>query len=161
MNRLRMAACAITTVLAVTACNTAQGSETIAQDEAAEQAREHIDSLMGELPATAELEERGGPNVAACDDPTDGGPKDRVIVSDIYWVRGLPIEDNEHNVELMHAYWTANGYRVVHDLRPDELFLTVEHEEDAFLVSVQSSMQGSLSISASSPCVWPEGTPNA
>lgn len=135
--------------------------ETMTQEEAAERAREQIDNLMEALPETAQLEERGGPNFAACDDPTDGGPRDRVTVSDSYWIRGLPVEDNDQTIELMYEYWTANGYRVLRDERPDKPSIAVENEEDFFWMSLRISDEGSLSISASSPCVWPEGTPNS
>jgi hypothetical protein len=99
-------------------------------------------------------------NFAACEDPTDGGPKDRTTVSERPWNRGLPTEENEANIELMHDYWLNNGYRVLRDERPDKPSITVESEEDAFRVSLRVSDQGSLSIGDSSPRVWPEGTPN-
>ena len=133
--------------------------ETITQEKAAEKAQEHIDNAMAALPDDAELEEQGGTNIAACDDPTDGGSRDRVTVSNGYGIRGLPVEDNDANIDLLHEYWTANGYRVLTDSRPDDVFVSVVHEEDAFMMSIQASIQGSLSIGASSPCVWPEGTP--
>lgn len=115
---------------------------------------------MSSLPDEAELETRQGMNFASCDDPTDGGPKDRITVSERLWIRGLPAEENEANIELMYDYWINNGYRVLRDERPDKLSISVEDEEDAFRVSLRVSDQGSLSIGASSPCVWPEGTPN-
>ena len=134
--------------------------ETITQDEAADKVWEHINGVMSSLPDEAELETRQGMNFASCDDPTDGGPKDRITVSERLWIRGLPAEENEANIELMYDYWIDNGYRVLRDERPDKLSISVEDEEDAFRVSLRVSDQGSLSIGASSPCVWPEGTPN-
>jgi hypothetical protein len=135
--------------------------ETMNQDEAAERVQEHIDNAVAVLPDTLELERVGGVNVAACDDPTDGGPRDRVTVGRSYWLDGLPSEDNDTNIDLLHEYWTANGYRVLTDSRPEDVFLSVEHEEDSFRMSVQGSAEGSLSLGASSPCVWPEGTPGS
>ncbi|WP_017570679.1 hypothetical protein [Nocardiopsis halotolerans] len=134
---------------------------TITEAEAADKVREHIDNAMTALPESAELEERRGTIVAACDDPTDGGSGDRVTVGERFWIRGLPMEDNEQNVEALHGYWTTSGYRVLHDQRPDKLFLAVEHEEDAFGMSIRTAGDGGLTIGASSPCVWPEGTPES
>lgn len=37
--------------------------------------------------------------------------------------------------------------------------VTVENRENGFRMSLQESSQGDLSIGASSPCVWPDGTP--
>jgi hypothetical protein len=165
MSRLKRWTYIVTIALVVSGCGSntpeeANMDETITQDEAASKIQEHIDDTLAVLSEEAELEARRGTLFAACDDPTDGGPRDRVTVSETFWIRGLPLEDNESNIELMYEHWTNNGYQAIHDLRPDELFVTVENEEDAFRVSVQTSNEGSLSISASSPCVWPEGTPN-
>ena len=165
MSRLKIAAYITMATLMLTACNPvaywrASMEETITQDEAADKVWEHINGVMSSLPDEAELETRQGMNFASCDDPTDGGPKDRITVSERLWIRGLPAEENEANIELMYDYWINNGYRVLRDERPDKLSISVEDEEDAFRVSLRVSDQGSLSIGASSPCVWPEGTPN-
>jgi hypothetical protein len=129
------------------------------QDEAATRVREHIDEAMAALPEGAELEERRGTLFGSCDDASDGGPPGRVTVSERFWVRGLPVEDNEANAELMLEHWTGNGYRVLRDERPDRLTISVEHEEDSFRVTLRVSDEGSLSLGASSPCVRPGGTP--
>ncbi|XKK37537.1 hypothetical protein HFP72_22420 [Nocardiopsis sp. ARC36] len=139
----------------------ARTEDTMNQDEAATRVTEHIEGVVAALPEGAELEPRQGMNVAACDDPTDGGPRDRVTVSERLWIRGLPVEDNEANTDLMVAYWTDNGYEVVMDERPDNQSVTVRHTEDSFNVSLRVTDQGSLSLAASSPCVWPEGAPGS
>jgi hypothetical protein len=164
--RFRPWTCAIVLALAATGCGPGvsggSGTETtMTEDEAAEKVREHIDNTMTALPEEAQLEERRGTVVAACDDPTDGGSRDRVTVSETFWVRGLPVEDNEATVELLHEHWSSNGYQVFEDLRPEDVFLSVQHSEDAFGVTVQVAGDGSLVLSASSPCVWPEGTPDS
>ncbi len=132
-------------------------TENMSRDQAAEKVQEHIDGTLTALPEGAELEAREGLLFASCDDPTDGGAKDRVTASETFWVRGLPAEDNEANIDLMYEYWTENGYRTLHDLRPEDNFVTMEHEEDSFRVSVETSNKGSLSLGASSPCVDPDG----
>ena len=153
---------ALTLTIHSTGCAYMTGmEETITQDEAAEKVWEHINGVMSSLPEEAELEKRQGMNFASCDDPTDGGPKDRVTVGERLWIRGLPMEENESNIQLVYDYWINNGYHVVHDLRPDELFVTVEKEKDYFHASIQTSNKGSLSIGVTSPCLWPEGTPNS
>ncbi|MFE1165761.1 hypothetical protein [Nocardiopsis sp. NPDC058789] len=135
--------------------------ETITEDEAAAKVDQHIANAVAALPETVELEPLGPVAFASCDDPTDGGPRGRVTVSLDQWLNGLPVEENEQNAELLYQYWTANGYRVLRDERPDKLSIAVENEEDGFLMSLRASIQGDLSLGASSPCVWPEGTPGA
>ncbi|NKY80381.1 hypothetical protein HGB46_17600 [Nocardiopsis dassonvillei] len=166
MSRARHWVCAAVLTGVVAGCGSnapeeTGGGETMNQDEAAENVQEHIDKAVTVLPETLELQPVGGVNVAACDDPTDGGSGDRVTVGRSYWLDGLPVEDNEANIDLLTEYWTANGYRVLTDSRPDDVFVSVENEEDAFRMSVQASVEGHLSIGASSPCVWPEGTPDS
>lgn len=163
MNRLKIATYTTIAALMLTIYSTGCGymagmKETITQDQAAEKVQEHIDGIMSSLPDEAELETRRGTLFAACDDPTDGGPKDRVTVSERLWVRGLPIEDNESNIERIYDYWINSGYQVLRDERPEKSSITVE-DEDSFAAFLRVSDQGSLSIGASSPCVWPEGTP--
>ena len=165
MNRLKTATYISMATLILATCITGCGQragmeETITQDEAAEKVQEHINGVMSSLPDEAELETRRGTLFAACDDPTDGGPKDRVTVSERLWVRGLPIEDNETNIKRIYDYWINNGYQVLRDERPEKSSITVE-DEDSFAAFLRVSDQGSLSIGASSPCVWPEGTPNS
>lgn len=134
--------------------------EPMTQDEAAERAQEHVDGVMAVLPEEAESEGRGGPNFSACDDPTDGGPKGRVVASVSYWIREVPVEDNDQVMDAALEYWTENGFWVIEDARPDSPFISVGNEEDAFVVSIQASIQGDLSVGASSPCVWPDGSPD-
>ena len=157
--------CVVTLGLALSACGSTQDgntemNESMTQDEAATKVQEHIDGTLTALPDEAELETRRGTLFAACDDPTDGGSRDRVTVSETFWVRGLRAEDNETNVELVLEYWNSNGYEVVRDRRPDKTSISVNHAEDSFSVSVRISDDGSFSLAASSPCVWAEGTPN-
>jgi hypothetical protein len=169
MNRPTHWACAVaaTATLLVSGCGpgqpgteqAAETEETMNQDEAATRVREHIDEAVAALPEGAELEERRGTLFGSCDDASDGGPPGRVTVSERFWVRGLPVEDNEANAELMLEHWTGNGYRVLRDERPDRLTISVEHEEDSFRVTLRVSDEGSLSLGASSPCVRPGGTP--
>ncbi|MDT0331453.1 hypothetical protein [Nocardiopsis lambiniae] len=166
MKRLKQVACLALAVFAMTACNpdTDQETameETMTEDEAAAKVDQHITNAASALPETVELEPLGPVTFASCDDPTDGGPRGRVTVGQDQWLRGLPMEENEQNAELLYEYWTTNGYRVIRDERPDKLSIAVENEEDGFLMSLRVSIQGSLSIGASSPCVWPEGIPEA
>lgn len=146
--------------LMLSACGTSEyEEETMTQDEAAERAEEHINDAVAVLPDSLELESSGGVTANPCDDLANGGAEGPVSVGLGYWLRGLPVEDNEDNVELLYRYWIDNGYQVTGDQRPNKLAVFVQNEEDSFRMSVTSSIQGGLSISASSPCVWPEGTP--
>lgn len=78
----------------------------------------------------------------------------------VYWLRELPKERTTELFGAMHSYWLAHDYRVLtdqRDLRVPALF--VESNRDAFPMSLQANVQGDLTSSSTSPCVWPEGTP--
>jgi hypothetical protein len=133
--------------------------ETLDKDQALERVEQHIENAIAALPDSVQPEARGAIDGASCDDPTDNGPKNRVTVSHRYWLRNLPSENNDQYVETLHDYWTSNGYRVRYDRRPEKNSISVDNEEDSFGMWVRESKQGYLSIGASSPCIWPEGTP--
>ncbi|WP_017557363.1 hypothetical protein [Nocardiopsis baichengensis] len=121
--------------------------------EAGERVAAHIQDAVEALPGEVELEEVGNGRVsAACDtDPL-------ITVSEAYWLRGLPEEDNEENVDLLVEHWEEDGFTVTDDLRPDDVFVTAVNDEDGFTMSVAMSKQGGLSIDATSPCIHPSGT---
>ncbi|MDA2811084.1 hypothetical protein O4J56_10590 [Nocardiopsis sp. RSe5-2] len=121
--------------------------------EAGERVAAHIEDAVAALPGDVELEEVGNGRVsAACDtDPL-------ITVNEAYFLRGLPEEDNEENVDLLVEHWEASGFTVTDDLRPDDVFVSVVNDEDGFTMSVAMSKQGSLSIDATSPCIHPSGT---
>jgi hypothetical protein len=145
-------AAALACLLLVTACGggttssdtdaTAPGSDmrTMTEDEAAQRAEEHIRGAVEALPVKPVLTLLRADS-AECLDPTDGGPRGRYEVSRSYWLDDLPEERNAEFVDALYEYWTANDYR------------------DAFRMSVKQSVEGDLSLGASSPCVWPDGTP--
>jgi len=128
-------------------------SSSLDEAEAGERVEEHITDAVEALPGEVELEDVGNGLVSAsCEtDPL-------ITVSRSYWLRGLPEADIEQNVDLLVEHWEGSGFAVTGDLRPDDTFVTVENEEDGFTMTVAASVQGSLSIDASSPCIDPSGT---
>ncbi|MGQ0778993.1 MAG: hypothetical protein ACT4NY_32040 [Pseudonocardiales bacterium] len=132
---------------------------TLTAQEAVQRMEEHIARAVAALPVTLWLEEQSFDQLA-CDDPSDLGPRGRVSVGKRYCMRSLAFERATELFDAMHSYWLSNDYRVLsnhRDLSATALF--VENNADAFRMSMMTSVQGELAISATSPCVWPEGTP--
>ena len=129
------------------------------QEEATEKVGEHADDTLTALPEEAQLEERGGPGSPPCGNPSMLSEEDRVTVSEFFWIRGIPEEDNETALELMHNHWTDNGYQTLTDNRPDDPFINVRNEEDSFQVAIEYNKYGDLALTVRSPCLWPDGTP--
>lgn len=132
---------------------------TLTIEQARERAQQHIDRAVAALPVTPELTLHRDDELE-CTDPDDKGPAGRYQVGRTYWLDEVPAERSAEIVDTLHDHWTSGGFRVLADERSaDDRFVSVEHDEDAFRMSVQQSKDGSLSLGASSPCLWPEGEP--
>lgn len=133
---------------------------TLSVPQANQRVEEHIADAVAALPVKPRLEAQTDLGPLNCDDPSDQGPLGRVTVANGYWLREVPQESNAEIFETMHAYWLSHEYRVLDDSRDTRApALFVESNRDSFRMSLQSSLKGNLTISATSPCVWPEGTP--
>lgn len=132
---------------------------TLTEQQARDRVEEHIAGAVTALPLTPRLEEQSAGR-RPCDDPTDQGPLGRISVAKRYWLRDLPTERNDEMFDAVESYWLSHDYRVLDDHRDLPVpALFVENNTDAFRMSMQTSVRGDLSISATSPCVWPDGTP--
>jgi hypothetical protein len=106
------------------------------------------------LMSSTEAEKVSG-DPSPCDDPTDGRPSGQFIAVAEYRVRDLVPEDYPHHIEVLHNWWIANGFEVLHDARPVGLYVWVENPVDGFRMAVQANKFGALLLTATSPCVWP------
>ncbi|MFN2495303.1 MAG: hypothetical protein ABR608_05270 [Pseudonocardiaceae bacterium] len=134
---------------------------TLTAQQAMQRVEEHIANAVAALPLTPRLEEQSTTTGLPCDDPTDLGPRGRVTESKTYWMRDLPFDRAEELFNAMHSYWLSHDYRVLTDKRDRPGFpaLFVENNADAFRMAMKTSVRGDFTISATSPCVWPDGTP--
>ncbi|MDV6011830.1 hypothetical protein F8178_04950 [Haloechinothrix sp. LS1_15] len=130
---------------------------TITEEQARDRAEQHLHDAIAALPDQPSLRQLSDYS-DACTDPTDGGPQGRYQVGMTYWLDDLPKEKNREYLDVLYAHWEANNYRIRGDRR-DRGSIYVEHNDDAFRMSIRTSDEGDLSLGASSPCIWPEGTP--
>jgi len=131
---------------------------TITIAEANTRVDDYIARAVKALPAQATLkltlEERSGD----CSDPTDNGPKNRVVANRSYQVLGLDPKQIPTYFNMLRSWWQANGFRVLND-KPANEFLWVENNADAFQMTLKANPAGQIYLLAGSPCVWPNGTP--
>jgi hypothetical protein len=134
---------------------------TITQQQAVERVEQYIREVVTALAPRARLEVLYGSDGSACDDPTDNGPRGRVIASRSYWLRDIPAEKNEEYVTAIVHWWTEHDFGILTDDRPNDVYVWAENRRDGFRMSVQQTATGppQLSLGATSPCVWPNGTP--
>jgi hypothetical protein len=131
---------------------------TITIAEANARVDDYIARAVKALPPQAtlklDLQERSGD----CSDPTDRGPKNRVVANRGYQVNGLDPKQVPAYFTMIRSWALANGFRVLDD-KPVNEFLSVENNTDAFQLAFTANDAGGIFLSAGSPCVWPNGTP--
>ncbi|WP_083753627.1 hypothetical protein [Actinosynnema sp. ALI-1.44] len=132
---------------------------TITQQEANNRAEKYTQDAAASLTPPPRLEPLSRFDDTECDDPSDNGPLGRVYASRRYWLRDVPRERNAEVAEALVRWWTSHDFVVLSDKRPRENWISVENKNDGFSMSIQESVNGDLSLGATSPCVWPNGTP--
>jgi hypothetical protein len=134
--------------------------ETLTAEQARARLDQHLRAAVEQISPPPALEEHMA-GTMACDDPSDGGPPGRVFVEAHHWLRGVDRARNRDVFDALHDHWSSHGYAVLADLRhrPAAPELQVRHAADGFSVSLRENLDGELTLSGSSPCVWPEGHP--
>lgn len=131
---------------------------TLTKEEAKQRAGEHVKTAIASLPLEPSLTEQEGFTME-CRDPSDEGPRGRYEIDRTYRLHEIPKGQESEIIDALYKYWLNNDYRVLDDDRPEDQFISVEHNKDAFGMSVEESHDGALTIYVASPCVWPEGVP--
>jgi hypothetical protein len=131
---------------------------TITIAEANTRVDDYIARAVKALPPEAKLELNLQERSGDCSDPTDRGPKNRVVANRGYQVNGLDPKQVPAYFAMIRSWALANGVRVLDD-KPVNEFLSVENNTDAFQMAFTANSNGGIFLSAGSPCVWPNGTP--
>ncbi len=133
---------------------------TITEQQAKDKVELYIETALSALPATA----RRKPftrNRSECTDPTDKGPQGRFEISATYEVTGLDTAKFAEYFDALVQWWSAHDFEVLTDSRPKDQYVFVRNNADAFDMSAQANDLGKFYVGATSPCVWPNGTPEA
>jgi hypothetical protein len=131
---------------------------TITIDEANRRVDEYISRVAKVLPPEAKLQLGSQELRGDCSDPTDNGPKNRVIANRSYNVLGLSATSITAYFDTLRTWWLANNFRVLNNTPLNE-YLWVENNADSFQMTLQANNKGQLFLDATSPCVWPNSTP--
>ncbi|OLT40648.1 hypothetical protein BJF85_05785 [Saccharomonospora sp. CUA-673] len=132
---------------------------TLTHEQARTRAQEHIDRAIAALPSDVSVTPTlKRDDAMECDRPNDKGPAGRYEVGKTYWLDDVPAERNGEVVDALSAHWSEAGFTVLADRRSSEdRFLSVQHPDDGFRMSIAESVEGDLSLGASSPCIWLDG----
>jgi hypothetical protein len=72
----------------------------------------------------------------------------------VYWLRDINKQNNPVVFDQMFAYWDKNGFKRGYEHRTD-IRIAVASSPDGFTISLVQGDEGTLSVSAQSPCVQP------
>ncbi|MEU3623393.1 hypothetical protein [Amycolatopsis coloradensis] len=126
--------------------------------QANQRVEDHLTRVREALPVEAHYELKRAEEQGPCLDPTDGGPNKRVVANRSYEVLGLPKENIPSYFTAVKAWAGTHDFRVLDNNPPNE-YLWLENNTDSFRMAMQANDLGKLYLIASSPCVWPDGTP--
>lgn len=167
IRRLGHALAAITTMLAVAACTGEDKSlqPTATKEQAAQRTEELVQEAFAQLPSGATLKLHNSSDESPCDDPTDGGPAGRVFAERRYLV--VPPAGGswpaDQAIPALVTFWQQKGYRVHDDRRTGSYPRYVVETADGYSANISTFDRGDhvdVTLSSSSPCVWPNGTPD-
>ncbi|WIY01051.1 hypothetical protein QRX60_44630 [Amycolatopsis mongoliensis] len=162
MKHLKTAtAAAMLTVIA--ACSAKGGSDvkpTLTEQQAAERVESYIQSVLTVFPPATERKPDSHSR-SECTDPTDNGPRGRFEISSGYQLLGLDPATFDDHFDAVVGWWKAHGFDIVTDHRPKDQYVFARNKTDSFDMSIEANDLGKVYIGATSPCVWPNGTPPA
>jgi hypothetical protein len=96
----------------------------------------------------------------ACDGPDDGGPRGWITVAHSYDLDApSPGMSTAEVFDRLLTYWTTHSFRVLRDERPQTHGIKMGNTHGAIHMGLDADPHGNPTISASSPRIWPAGTP--
>ena len=131
---------------------TAEPESNMNQTQAEERIEEYIDHAAAELPGDVELSSEGDPAFPACEGEP-GEENHKVNVRHIFWVDGIPEEQNEDIAESLYSYWNTGNWKVTKDERPEGSRIEARNRADDFSMDLIVDQDGRPSLAAYSPCV--------
>jgi hypothetical protein len=131
---------------------------TITIQEANQRVDTYIQQAKSALSVT--MEPKGRDTDQPCDDPTDNGPKGRLIAGRSYQLTNINKSSITSYFETFKNWSQKNNFQILAEKHNPE-YLWAEKRDDGFRLALQSNDLGEIYLDGSSPCVWRNGTPEA
>jgi hypothetical protein len=136
------------------------------QAQAVQRVEQLVQEAFAQLPPGATMKVNLNTDAMPCDDPTDGGPAGRIFAERRYFI--VPPSTGTwpkaaEAVPALVGFWQEQGYKVRSDGRNDPEPRYMVETADGYRVTAATWNRGDhldLSLGATSPCVWENGTPN-
>lgn len=160
--RLYRIAIAVAAALLVTSCSGVNPvfRPTITQQHASDRVEQIVRDTVARITPRPRLElYKPGSNVSGCMvDPSDTADT-RVQVSNAYFLRGVR-DSNASISEQVLRLWKQAGYAITDTHEVGGAMPSINGvTQDDFYIGLEWTGSGDLSIGATSPCLWPDGTP--
>lgn len=131
---------------------------TITLEQANQRVERYIEGVTSVFPAGATLKLQESFDDYPCTDPDDLGPEGRRIASRTFQVMGSSHSEIPQYFAAVLS-WSKQHNFVVLKHEPTNEYLWMENKSDGFRMSLEANRKGELYVGATSPCVWPTGTP--
>lgn len=103
---------------------------------------------------------RPGSYVGGCLADPSGPDDNRVQVTRAYFLRGVSHANAEISRQVLH-WWTREGHTITDAYDVGGAMPSINGvTSDDFVIGLEWTGSGDLSIVATSPCLWPDGTPS-
>ncbi|MFB9526384.1 hypothetical protein [Nonomuraea roseola] len=91
----------------------------------------------------------------------EGKSENQVVVNRAYWLRDVPSSENMNIARQVHAFWERQGHVITSTggWQVGHPSIGGESRPDEFILALTWSAGDDLYLAATSPCVWPDGTP--
>ncbi|MBO3746835.1 hypothetical protein J5X84_12220 [Streptosporangiaceae bacterium NEAU-GS5] len=132
---------------------------TITKAQALERIQELIDGAAAAVVPKPKLElYKPSLRDATCDQPTDGGSKDRIVVHREYYLNGIPKDQLKDASRKIKTYWEQQGH-YIDGVAPDGIGIYARSRPEDFYLALSWSEGDVLLLGSTSTCIWPNGTP--
>ncbi|MGH3437499.1 MAG: hypothetical protein ACRDRN_13640 [Sciscionella sp.] len=162
-----MAACLLAALITVAGCGTSQPQKvgmqkTITLEQARQRVNKYLDEAVSALPGHPTViknDPGAGADDMNCEDE-HGQSLGTFQASSTERLGGLDSVSKQTVFAAMRKWWSANGFEVVSDNEQQPQHSSVLTRNRAgYGVTLEHNAQGAFYLSASSPCVWRNGTP--
>ncbi|WP_327090017.1 hypothetical protein OIE66_05200 [Nonomuraea sp. NBC_01738] len=93
----------------------------------------------------------------------DGEPEGKVVINRAYWLRDIPKSQSMNIGRQVKSYWEAQEHRIVSagGWQVGHPNIGGVSQPDGYLLALVWTEGDNLYLEATSPCLWPDGTPPA
>ncbi|GII27054.1 hypothetical protein [Planotetraspora mira] len=101
------------------------------------------------------------PTTSSCLDPGPAESSKQVVVSRAYWLRDVPASANMAIARQVMDHWKQQRHIITGTggLETGHPHIAGESRPDGFILALGWAEGDRLYLAATSPCVWPDGTP--